>query len=117
MAVILPADDEHPPRLNVPIWRHLTYVEAHAMELAVYVAPLILGAVFLGLWELALAMGVWTYRWLTGKNRSCDHSIGFHDAKEEPQYFVIPLLALVAGGMLANYYWGFQGVFHTACLG
>lgn len=29
----LPPDDEHPPRLDVPIWRHLTYDEAHAAEL------------------------------------------------------------------------------------
>lgn len=86
------------------------------MELAVYVAPLILGAVFLGEIELALTMGVWTYRWLTGKKKSCGHSIGFHDAKDEPHYFVIPLILLVAGGLLANYYLGFRGVFHVVCV-
>lgn len=31
--LFLPADDEHPPRLNVPIWRHLTFDEAHAAEI------------------------------------------------------------------------------------
>lgn len=39
----LPPDETHPPRLNVPIWRHLTFDEAHAAEVGLIGSPTALG--------------------------------------------------------------------------
>lgn len=101
----LPGDRHHPPRPDLPVFRHLTYVEIHAIELGAY-----LGLLIAWTWHLdtpqtgvvltvAAARKIMTHRQVS--KDVAEHDIGFHDAVAEPQYFgftaaVVPLIYIVA---------------------
>lgn len=97
----LPPDTVHPPRPDVPVLRHLTFTEIHALELGVYLGFLIVwglsmnqaGTVFM----LAVMAGrkIISHRRSKGDGTTCDHDIGFHDAIAEPQYFGFPPILIV----------------------
>lgn len=62
MRVWLPGDDDHPPRPNVPIVRHLTYDEIHAFQLGLVGLPVgaafVLDAAEIALWFTIALMGI-----------------------------------------------------------
>lgn len=104
MIEMLPGDKEHPPRPNLPIWNHLTYDEAHAMELGVGIAVFVYLAAVSDQLGMAVSILGYIVRMFVGKTRAkynpkkCDHTLGFHDIKGDPWYFVVA--GLLAGAAL-----------------
>lgn len=107
----LPADESHPPRPDLPVLRHLTYTEAHAIELGGYIGLLLAAALALDMagaaltFALAITRRATSGRKASGDDTPCEHSLGLHDARAEPHYFgflaaLIPL-AYVAVDALA----------------
>lgn len=90
---MLPADKKHPPRPDLPILRHLTYVEAHAFELGVYFSAILAVGFHVG--EVAATFGlmVFVVRKLVSNQKARhdpsapDEPISLRDAKEELPYF------------------------------
>lgn len=111
MRLILPGDKTHPPRPNLPVLRHLTFTEIHAMELGLYFAVIVVVAIELGAEGAVVPLAVVVGRKLVSDRRAggaktdCDHGLGFHDARAEPQYFgataVLVPLAYYAATSLA----------------
>lgn len=97
----LPADSEHPPRPDVPILSHLTFVEIHAMELGLGLGLFAVWAVELNEAGIALLLGALAARRIISAKRKkgtgtkCDHTIGMHDAIADPHYFVVTAVAVV----------------------
>lgn len=89
----LPSDEMHPPRLDLPIIRHLTYSETHAFELGIYFGLVIVWAMTLGQEIAAFTLLLAIIRKVTTKTKKNDersavvHDIGFHDVRKEPPYF------------------------------
>lgn len=89
----LPEDDTHPVRPDLPVVRHLTFTEAHALEIGGYVGVLsyfgvhvnMEGAVFLLL--LSIARFVVSDGRASAGATTAVHRMGFHDVRKEPQYF------------------------------
>lgn len=89
----LPEDETHPVRPDVPVFRHLTFTEVHAIELGVYVGLL----AFFGLQfgrggeVVTLLIAITRFTISDGKAKSgateSSHRLGFHDVRLEPQYF------------------------------
>lgn len=89
----LPEDDAHPIRPDLPVFRHLTFTEVHALELGAYVGLLAYfgirvgrgGAVF------TLVVAITRFTISSGRAKACRrpdaHRLGFHDVRLEPQYF------------------------------
>lgn len=103
----LPPDGDHPPRLDVPILRHLTFTELHAAELGTYLGFLIVWSMVIGQQFVVLLLVVAAGRKIISRQnrqdprRSCDHDVGFHDVIAEPAYFgalavAIPLVYVLA---------------------
>lgn len=91
--VLLPEDDEHPVRPDLPVLRHLTFTEAHALEIGVYLALFLYFGQTIGLGGEAFTVVIAAVRTVISDEKSrgtqtrCDHGVGFHDAREEPPYF------------------------------
>lgn len=91
----LPPDDDHPPRLDLPVVRHLTFEEAHALELGVYFGILLAWGVILGEHTAAFALAAMAARSVMSW-RNGNRGLGFHDAREEPWYFAFGTLLSAA---------------------
>lgn len=102
MSVILPEDAEHPTRLDLPIWRHLTFVEAHAIELGAGFGIFVVWALVVGDASTVVPLVAMVARKLVSRQRaagegtSCEHDIGFHDAVAESPYFVVATVTFAA---------------------
>lgn len=90
----LPEDDSHPPRPDLPILRHFTFTEAHAVELGVYVGLVFGWGVVLGHETAVFGAAVYLIRWFTSRTKVKDekskssHGMGFHDALFAAPYFI-----------------------------
>lgn len=96
----LPPDEDHPPRVDLPLVRHLTFEEVHAMELGVYLGVLLAWGAILGQHEAAFALAALAARSVMSR-RNGNRGIGFHDAREEPWYFGFATLATYQSTLLA----------------
>lgn len=100
--IYLPPDDEHPPRLNVPILRHLTYTEAHSAELGLYFGLILVWAAILDLQLIAfgltamLARKIISFRRRDDPSKRGTHDLGFHDVIQDPWYFGFMVVVVVA---------------------
>lgn len=109
----LPEDDTHPIRPDLPVVRHLTFTEAHAIELGIYVGLLAYFAVQFGLAgeAITLLIAITRFTISDGKARcgatKSTHRIGFHDVRLEPQYFGAGFLLAFAGFYAVAELWGF----------
>lgn len=89
----LEEDDEHPVRPDLPVARHLTFTETHAIELGGYIGLLAFFGLTLGQGEqiLTLLVGVVRFTMSDGRAKGgaskLTHRMGFHDVRQEPQYF------------------------------
>lgn len=108
---MLSADsDDHPPRPDLPVIRHLTYTEMHAMELGVAFAAFIFFGLAVGRTAdvfaivLVVARIIISDRRAKGDSTKCQHRLGFHDIRGEPWYFTNA--TLVTFGILVALYGG-----------
>lgn len=97
----LEPDRRHPPRPDLPVFRHLTFTEVHAMELGFYFGAFIVWSMALNMQAIAFGLTVVVIRKLVshrrknGSKTQCDHDIGFHDAVDESHYFGAPVVLVV----------------------
>lgn len=109
----LPEDDSHPVRPDLPVARHLTFTEVHALELGIYVGLLSYFAVELGFGGqvVTLLIAITRFTISDGKAKSgatkSTHRIGFHDVRLEPQYFGAGFLGAFAGFFAVMDVWWF----------
>jgi len=100
----LPEDKRHPIRPDWPWFRHLTFAEGHAIEIGIGIAVLLYLAATVGELGAAFPILLYTVRVAIGKKREkgkkteCDHTLGIHDIRSDPWYFV--MAALVTAGVL-----------------
>lgn len=92
MPALLPSDASHPRRPDLPILRHLTYSEAHAAEIGIGLAVLVWWSQVGGFVELVIPIAIALVRLAVGMKRksgtdTCDHTLGVHDIRAEPQWF------------------------------
>lgn len=112
----LPEDDTHPVRPDLPVARHLTFTEAHAIELGVYIALLAYFGIELGQGEqiLTLLVGIVRFTMSDGRAKGgaskVTHRMGFHDVREEPPYFGAGFLAAFGLAALLLGLRGFPGL-------
>jgi hypothetical protein len=89
----LPGDDRHPIRPDLPVLRHLTFTEVHALELGAYVGLLAYFATRYGYGGevVVLLLAITRYTISAGRATACRrpeaHRLGFHDVRSEPPYF------------------------------
>lgn len=101
----LEEDDKHPIRPDLPVFRHLTFTEVHALELGAYLGLLGFFAIGVGLEGevVTLLIGITRFTLSDGRAKASestmDHRMGFHDVREEPQYFGAGFL--IAFGLIA----------------
>lgn len=110
----LPADDDHPPRPDWPIFRHLTFTELHALELGVGMAILVWWARVLGVQGAVFPLALYVARVILGKRREegdttpATHTVGLHDIRQAPPYFVVA--AIVTITLLLVGAWGYTAL-------
>lgn len=89
----LAGDTRHPVRPDLPVVRHLTFTEVHALELGAYVGLLAYFATRYGYGGevVVLLLAITRFTISTGKTAACRrpdaHRLGFHDVRQEPPYF------------------------------
>ena len=89
----LEEDDSHPIRPDLPVFRHLTFTEVHAVELGAYIGLLAYFSVQAGFEGqiLTLLFGIVRFVMSDGKAKAgatkANHRLGFHDVRQEPPYF------------------------------
>ncbi len=124
----LAADDAHPVRPDVAVFRHLSYTEVHAIELGIYLGLLAFYALGYGYGGemVTLLVGITRFAISDGKSktqakpptatrgRRAIHRLGFHDVREEPQYFgagfLLGLGTLVVGSTAWDLLGGLGGL-------
>lgn len=110
MGLYLPEDDTHPARLDLPVWRHLTFYELHSAELGIGFGAFIVLMIWVGNFEAATPVILIVARVLLGRRRAagtktkCNHPPAVHDIRKEPHYFT--MAALVTSAMLLALLWG-----------
>lgn len=112
----LAEDDTHPIRPDLPVARHLTFTEVHALELGLYIGLLAYfgaqagetGAV------VTLLIGIARFVMSDGRARSdrteSTHRLGFHDVRKEPPYFGAGFLLAFAGAAVGVALWSALGL-------
>ena len=111
----LEEDDKHPVRLDLPVFRHLTFTEVHAIELGVYLGLLAFFAVQAGRTGeiMTLLIGIVRFTMSDGRAKSgatkATHRIGFHDVRSEPQYFGAGFLFVYGPAMIGVRVWSALG--------
>lgn len=104
----LDPDRRHPPRPDWPVFRHLTFTEVHAMELGLYFGLFIVWSMVLGTQQMAFGLAavvarkIVSHRRKKGTSTECDHDVGFHDVVDEPHYFGVPVVVVVAVYLLSQ---------------
>lgn len=106
----LEEDDDHPVRPDLPVFRHLTFTEVHALELGAYVGLLAYFAIGVGLEGevVTLLIGIVRFTMSDGQAKAgstkATHRLGFHDVRKEPPYFgagfMIAFVFIAAGTRL-----------------
>lgn len=100
----LPGDGTHPLRPDAPILRHLTFTEAHAVEMGIGLTVFLYVAVAMGVFASAWPVALFVIRTAVGQKRKqgtstdCNHTIGLHDIRSDPWYFVVA--GFVTAGVL-----------------
>lgn len=109
----LPEDDDHPIRPDLPVVRHLTFTEVHAIELGIYVGLLAFFALQFGYGGevITLLIAITRFTISDGKAKcgatKSTHRLGFHDVRVEPQYFGAGFLLAFGAVFLATRIWSF----------
>jgi hypothetical protein len=107
----LPEDDTHPVRPDLPIARHFTFTEAHALELGIYIGLFAFFAVQWGYGEaiITLFISIIRFTMSDGKAKAggtrATHRMGFHDVRQEPPYFGTGVVLTVAVAFVASRVW------------
>jgi hypothetical protein len=98
----LPEDETHPVRPDLPVTRHLTFTEVHALELGIYIGLFAFFALQIGYGEAVVTLFISIIRFTMSDGKAkaggtrATHRMGFHDVRQEPPYFGAGvLLALV----------------------
>lgn len=107
----LPEDDSHPVRPDLPVFRHLTFTEVHAIELGAYVG--VLGFFALGIGAagefFTLLVAIVRFTLSDGKAKESGskmtHRMGFHDVRAEPPYFGAGVLMAFVLAVLGAEVW------------
>lgn len=100
----LPEDEIHPVRPDLPWLRHLTFAEGHAMEMGIGASVFLYLSAMVGELSVGFFILVALVRVMIGDKRKdeggtkCDHTLGIHDLRSDPWYFVIA--AIVTAGIL-----------------
>lgn len=104
----LPEDDTHPVRPDVPVARHLTFTEVHALELGIYIGLFAFFALQLGYGEaiVTLFISIIRFTMSDGKAKAggtrATHRMGFHDVRQEPPYFGAGVLMALAVAVVGS---------------
>jgi hypothetical protein len=112
----LAEDEKHPVRPDLPVLRHLTFTEVHAIELGVYIGLLAFFAVRIGRTGeiMTLLIGIVRFTMSDGRAKSgatkVTHRIGFHDVRKEPQYFGAGFLFVFGPAMVGVRVWSAFGL-------
>jgi hypothetical protein len=108
----LPEDDKHPIRPDLPVFRHITFTEVHAIELGIYIGLLAYFATQFGYGEaiITLLISITRFTISDGKAKTgsstAGHRMGFHDVRQEPQYFGAGFLFAFAAAAVGTAIWG-----------
>jgi len=104
----LPEDDTHPVRPDLPVTRHLTFTEVHALELGIYIGLFAFFALQVGYGETIVTLFVSIIRFTMSDGRAkagatrANHRIGFHDVRQEPPYFGAGVLLALAVAVVGS---------------
>lgn len=104
----LPEDDTHPVRPDLPVTRHLTFTEVHALELGIYIGLFAFFAIQIGYGEAVATLFISIIRFTMSDGKAkagstrATHRIGFHDVRQEPPYFGAGVLLALAVAIAGN---------------
>ncbi len=107
----LPEDDTHPVRPDLPVTRHLTFTEVHALELGIYIGLFAFFALQLGYGEaiVTLFISIIRFTMSDGKAKAggtrATHRMGFHDVRQEPPYFGAGVLLALVTSVVGSGLW------------
>lgn len=93
-----PWGEDRPIRPDLPMLRWFSYTKWHALQLGFFVALLLYWtSVTLGQDMITAGIALYFVRYVLGfKEVSCNHTIGIHDIREKPWYFVTSLIVSTA---------------------
>lgn len=112
----LAEDETHPARPDIPVFRHMTFTEIHAVELGVYIGLFAFFAIRQGYASqvVILLFGIIRYVMGNGKAKAgatnVTHNVGFHDVRQEPQYFGAGFLVAYALLSVVEVVWPLLGL-------
>lgn len=112
----LAEDDAHPVRPDLPIVRHFTFAEAHALELGAYVGLLAFFGLRLGRAGEVLTLSIAVVRFAMSDGRAsagagkATHRLGFHDVRLEPPYFGAGFLLSLCAAVVGARAWSMLGL-------
>jgi hypothetical protein len=107
----LPEDDTHPVRPDLPVTRHITFTEVHALELGIYIGLFAFFALQLGYAETIVTLFVSVIRFTMSDGKAkaggtnATHRMGFHDVRQEPQYFGTGVLLAFGVAYVGTWLW------------
>lgn len=112
----LEEDDDHPVRPDLPVTRHLTFTEVHALELGAYIGLLAYFGIDIGMEAqiVTLLIGIARFTFSDGKAKASQsklaHRMGFHDVREEPPYFGAGVIIAFVLTAIAVEIWALSGL-------